>query len=39
LVTPEGPSGDITTFELRSDNSRFIAELDDEGRITGGRFQ
>lgn len=31
--------GDISTRELRSDNSRFFAELDAEGRVTGGRFQ
>lgn len=35
LVLP----GDIATHELRSNNSRFFAELDDEGRIVGGRFQ
>lgn len=35
LVMP----GDITTKELRFDNSRFFAELDDSGLITGGRFQ
>jgi hypothetical protein len=35
LVMP----GDITTKELRMDNSRFFAELDDSGLITGGRFQ
>ncbi|WP_133882746.1 hypothetical protein [Panacagrimonas perspica] len=31
--------GDISTRELRSDNSRFFAEIDAESRITGGRFQ
>lgn len=31
--------GDITTRELRGDNSRFFAELDDEGRVIGGKFQ
>jgi len=35
LVMP----GDITTREFRSNNSRYFAELDDSGRITGGRFQ
>lgn len=35
LVLP----GDIATRELRLDHSRFFAELDGEGRITGGRFQ
>lgn len=35
LVLP----GDITTLELRDNNSRFFAELDDSGRIVGGRFQ
>ena len=30
---------DITTKELRMDNSRYFVELDGEGRITGGRFQ
>lgn len=34
LVMP----GDIATKELRSDNSRYFAETDTEGRITGGRF-
>lgn len=31
--------GDITTKELRSDTSRYFADLDVEGRISGGRFQ
>ena len=31
--------GDITTRELRMDNSRYFVDLDDQGRITGGRFQ
>ena len=31
--------GDITTKELRMDNSRYFVELDAEGRISGGRFQ
>ncbi|MGQ0698484.1 MAG: hypothetical protein ACT4PZ_09595 [Panacagrimonas sp.] len=31
--------GDITTKELRNDNSRYFVDLDAEGRITGGRFQ
>lgn len=35
LVMP----GDITTREFRSNNSRYFAELDDSGRITGGSFQ
>lgn len=35
LVLP----GDIVTQEYRTDNSRFFAELDDEGRIRGGEFR
>lgn len=35
LVLP----GDIATKELRMNNSRFFAKLDDEGRIVDGRFQ
>lgn len=35
LVRP----GDITTKELRGDNSRYFADFDADGRITGGRFQ
>lgn len=35
LVMP----GDITTKELRTDNSRYFVELDAEGRVSGGRFQ
>jgi hypothetical protein len=31
--------GDIATREYRTDNSRFFAELDDDGRIVGGSFQ
>ncbi len=31
--------GDISTRELRSDHSRFFAELDAEGRVAGGQFQ
>lgn len=31
--------GMITTKELRMDNSRYFAELDGEGRISGGKFQ
>ena len=31
--------GDITTKELRMDNSRYFVELDAEGRVSGGRFQ
>lgn len=35
LVLP----GQIATKELRMNNSRFFARLDDDGRITDGRFQ
>jgi hypothetical protein len=35
LVLP----GDITTKEMRSDNSRYHADLDVHGRIVGGVFQ
>lgn len=35
LVLP----GMITTKELRTDNSRFFADVDAQGRITGGRFR
>ena len=35
LVLP----GDITTREFRMNNSRYYAELNATGRITGGRFQ
>ena len=31
--------GDISTRELRSDNSRFFAEIDAQGRVAGGTFQ
>lgn len=31
--------GDISTRELRMDNSRYFADLDAEGRVSGGRFQ
>lgn len=31
--------GDITTKELRGDNSRYFVELDADGRVSGGRFQ
>lgn len=34
LVLP----GDISTREFRTDNSRYFAELDAEGHITGGKF-
>jgi len=34
LVMP----GTITTMELRSNNSRYYPELDQDGRITGGHF-
>jgi hypothetical protein len=30
--------GDITTKEMRLNNSRYFAELDADGRIVGGRF-
>ena len=35
LVLP----GQIATKEFRSDRSRYFADLDGDGRITGGRFQ
>lgn len=35
LVVP----GMVTTKELRGDNSRYFAQLDAGGHITGGRFQ
>ncbi|HSW13291.1 MAG TPA: hypothetical protein VLI06_10665 [Solimonas sp.] len=35
LVLP----GDMATKELRMDHSRYFAQLDADGRITGGRFQ
>lgn len=35
LVLP----GDIATQEMRTDNSRFFAELDGEGQIRGGEFR
>lgn len=31
--------GDVTTREMRSDNSRYFADLDVHGRIVGGHFQ
>lgn len=31
--------GDIATREYRADNSRYFAELDGDGNITGGSFQ
>lgn len=34
LVMP----GDISTREMRNDNSRYFAEVDESGRISGGRF-
>jgi hypothetical protein len=34
LVLP----GDIATKELRSDRSRYFADLDAQGRIVGGKF-
>lgn len=35
LVLP----GDLSTSEVRTDNSRYFARLDEHGRIVGGRFQ
>ena len=35
LVLP----GQIATKELRFNNSRYFAKLDEQGRITGGKFQ
>ncbi|URX63800.1 hypothetical protein KR767_07025 [Luteibacter anthropi] len=35
LVLP----GDVTTTEIRYDNSRYFAQLDAHGRIVGGRFR
>jgi hypothetical protein len=35
LVLP----GDLSTTEFRSDNSRYFAQLDEHGRIMGGRFR
>jgi hypothetical protein len=35
LVLP----GQIATKELRFNNSRYFAQIDDQNRITGGRFQ
>ena len=35
LVLP----GSIATKELRMNNSRYFAQVNGEGRITGGRFQ
>jgi hypothetical protein len=35
LVLP----GQIATKELRFNNSRYFAQLDEQGRITGGKFQ
>ncbi|WP_114241819.1 hypothetical protein [Dyella sp. C9] len=34
LVMP----GSITTMEFRTNNSRYFAQLDNDGRITGGHF-
>ncbi|HWU69000.1 MAG TPA: hypothetical protein VN046_09000 [Stenotrophobium sp.] len=34
LVLP----GDVTTKELRSDNSRYFAQLNQAGRIVSGKF-
>jgi len=35
LVLP----GDVSTREIRTDNSRYFAEVDSFGRIVGGDFQ
>lgn len=35
LVLP----GSITTKEMRMNRSRYFAQLDTQGRITGGKFQ
>jgi len=35
LVLP----GEAATKELRTNNSRYFAELDEQGRIVGGKFQ
>lgn len=35
LVLPD----DVSTRELRTDNSRFFAELDEQGRIASGSFR
>lgn len=35
LVLP----GQMATKEFRMNNSRYFAELDDDGRIKGGKFQ
>ncbi len=35
LVLP----GEIATKELRMNNSRYFAQLDADGRISGGRFR
>jgi hypothetical protein len=35
IVTPDM----IVTTEYRPDNSRFFADMDKHGRITGGRFR
>ncbi|WP_430391961.1 LPS translocon maturation chaperone LptM [Dyella sp. 20L07] len=34
LITP----GMVSTRELRNNNSRYFADLDKDGRITGGKF-
>ncbi|MES2886126.1 MAG: hypothetical protein V4709_15070 [Pseudomonadota bacterium] len=31
--------GSINTKEMRMNNSRYFAQLDAQGRITGGKFQ
>ncbi len=31
--------GQMATKELRGNNSRYFATLDEQGRITGGKFQ
>ena len=35
LILPNMP----TTMEMRSNNSRYFAEIDGDGRVSGGRFQ
>lgn len=35
VVTP----GTMATRELRGDNSRYFVDLDEQGRVSGGKFQ
>ena len=35
LILPNMP----TTMEMRYNNSRYFAEIDGDGRVSGGRFQ